>query len=310
MLTELQRHTDEAIVNIFETGHALGKYGQVTLIQGDTGHLTYGRSQTTLASGNLYLLVKAYSDEPEGQFAAPLRPYLDRLANRDTALDTDTTLRSLLREAGDDPVMHAIQDKFFDRVYWTPAEKDAAAMKISSALGTGVVYDSHIHGSWPRVRDMTIKKHGKPPKVKENTWIGFYVDERRNWLATHSNPALHRTVYRMDAFKKLIEAKKWDLPLPFNVRGVRLDEDVLTAEHPVRASAHDTDERTLRVETPFMVGDDVEAVQRALARAGVAVDVDGIYGHLTEAAVRRFQGQKGLTPDGIVGPATRSALGL
>lgn len=26
---------------------------------GDTGHLTYGRAQTTLASGNLYLLLKA-----------------------------------------------------------------------------------------------------------------------------------------------------------------------------------------------------------------------------------------------------------
>ncbi len=38
----------------------------------------------------------------------------------------------------------------------------------------------------------------------------------------------------------------------------------------------------------IMVGDDVEAVQRALVQAGIAVDVDGIYGHLTEAAVRRF----------------------
>src|SRR5690242_6887784 len=46
----------EAIVNIFETGSALGNYGAVTLIPHDSGHLTYGRSQTTLGSGNLYLL--------------------------------------------------------------------------------------------------------------------------------------------------------------------------------------------------------------------------------------------------------------
>ena len=310
MLTDVQRRTDEAIVNIFETGRALGNYGQVTLIKGDSGHLTYGRSQTTLASGNLFLLVKAYCNEPDGQFAAPLRSYLDRMANRDTTLDTDTTLRGLLREAGDDPVMRAVQDKFFDRVYWVPSANDSEAINISSALGTGVVYDSHIHGAWRLVRDKTIKKHGKPPKVKENAWIGFYVDVRRNWLATHPNPALHRTVYRMDAFKKLIDAKKWDLALPITVRGVLLNEDVLTAERPTRVSAHDESERTLQLQTPFMVGDDVEALQRALVKAGVAVDVDGIYGHLTEAAVRRFQQKTGLTPDGILGPATRSALGL
>lgn len=310
MLTELQRRTGEAIVNIFETGRALGKYGQVTLITGDTGHLTYGRSQTTLASGNLYLLIKAYCDEPDSQFAAQLHPYLDRLAKKDTALDTDTTLRSLLREAGDDPSMHAVQDSFFDKIYWVPSAKSAAAINITSALGTGVVYDSHIHGSWGRVRDMTIQKHGKPPEVNPDEWVGFYVAERRNWLATSSIKALHGTVYRMDAFKKLIDTKNWNLTLPISVRGVRLDEDVLSSDHPVRASAHDANERTLHLQTPFMVGDDVDALQQALVKAGVAIKVDGIYGHLTEAAVRRFQQQKGLTADGIVGPATRSALGL
>jgi chitosanase len=55
MLTELQKKTAKAIVNIFETGRPLGDYSKVTLLQGDTGHLTYGRSQTTLASDNLYL---------------------------------------------------------------------------------------------------------------------------------------------------------------------------------------------------------------------------------------------------------------
>ena len=53
MLTATQKKTAEALVNIFETGEALGDYSQVTLIAGDTGHLTFGRSQTTLGSGNL-----------------------------------------------------------------------------------------------------------------------------------------------------------------------------------------------------------------------------------------------------------------
>ena len=52
ILTELQRKTIQAMVNIFETSAVLGRYAQVTLIPGDTGGLTYGRSQTTINSGN------------------------------------------------------------------------------------------------------------------------------------------------------------------------------------------------------------------------------------------------------------------
>ena len=54
MMTATQRRTAEAIVNIFETSEVRGNYGSVTVIPEDTGHLTFGRSQTTLASGNLH----------------------------------------------------------------------------------------------------------------------------------------------------------------------------------------------------------------------------------------------------------------
>jgi peptidoglycan hydrolase-like protein with peptidoglycan-binding domain len=59
-----------------------------------------------------------------------------------------------------------------------------------------------------------------------------------------------------------------------------------------------------------MQGDDVTALQQALVKAGFPVTVDGNFTTTTDAAVRGFQQQNGLTVDGIVGPATRSALGL
>ncbi len=310
MLTDVQKRTAQAIVNIFETGRVLGDYGKVTLLRGDSGHLTYGRSQTTLASGNLSLLIKAYCEAPGAQFCSELGAFLDLLAARDLTLDHDERLRNLLREAGDDPVMRDVQDAFFDRVYWAPAVQAAGALAVTSALGTGVVYDSKTHGSWERMRDRTIQRHGTVGAFGEKTWIGAYVDERRDWLATNSNPLLQRTVYRMNTFRELIAEDTWDLSLPLRIRGVLIDADVLLAPAPVRASAQAEDEGTLLLRTPPMRGPAVGAVQRALVAAGIAVEVDGIFGPATAQAVRQFQEARGLTVDGIVGPATRSALGL
>ena len=310
MVTELQKLTAQAIVNIFETGSARGDYGQVTLLAGDTGHLTYGRAQTTLASGNLFLLIKAYVGASGARVGAQLERYLPALQARDTSLDGDTVLHGLLREAGKDLVMQDAQDAFFDRVYWAPAQNNAQSIGAETALGAGTVYDSQIHGSWQRMHDATNAAHGELRDVGEHAWIRHYIDTRRQWLATHSNQLLQRTVYRMDALRRLVDDQQWHLPLPLVVRGVTIDEAVLRGL-PVRASAEDTFTRLLRLRDPQMRGDDVESLQRRLRDRGFPVEgEDGVFGPKTDLAVRAFQRQRGLVADGIAGNATHSALDL
>jgi peptidoglycan hydrolase-like protein with peptidoglycan-binding domain len=57
-------------------------------------------------------------------------------------------------------------------------------------------------------------------------------------------------------------------------------------------------------------GERVRQVQYVLRSLGHRIAVDGVFGRRTQAAVRAFQASKGLRVDGIVGPATATALGL
>jgi peptidoglycan hydrolase-like protein with peptidoglycan-binding domain len=56
-------------------------------------------------------------------------------------------------------------------------------------------------------------------------------------------------------------------------------------------------------ESPF-----VEILQHLLRARGFGLKVDGVFGVITNQAVRRFQGNQGIAIDGIVGPVTWSRL--
>jgi hypothetical protein len=70
--------------------------------------------------------------------------------------------------------------------------------------------------------------------------------------------------------------------------------------------------RILKLTSPRMRGEDVRSVQRVLAAhfPSLNLDVDGIFGPGTAAAVRRFQAAASIGVDGEVGPITLHALGL
>jgi N-acetylmuramoyl-L-alanine amidase len=68
-------------------------------------------------------------------------------------------------------------------------------------------------------------------------------------------------------------------------------------------------DRTLYVHGPMLRGDDVRALQRKLDALGFDPGKqDGMYGPLTDAAVRDFQRNVGEQPDGVVGLHTLAVL--
>ncbi len=303
MLTPTQKQTAQALVNLFETGFVLGDYGNVTVIPGDTGHLTFGRSQTTLGSGNLGTLLQRYCNNAGASFGSRLGPWLARFENRDFSLDHDSHLHNLLRATADDPVMRETQDSFFDEKYWQPASRIAASLGITTPLGMAVVYDSAIHGSWKTVRDRTNAQAGRIDTRGECEWITAYVTTRRDWLLSHPRSDLRKTAYRMEAFLRLIEQAYWGLELPLVVRGEEISLASLRTVPPGCYDGPQPGTRSIALQTPLARGLDVRLVQLALSGHGIAIKADGIFGRTSANLLRNYQNSLGLPATGVADPA-------
>ena len=308
MLTPTQKQTAQSIVNLFETGSVLGNYGSVTVIAGDTGHLTFGRSQTTLASGNLLNLLQRYCDNDGASFGARLKPWLPRFAAVDLLLDGELRLHNLLRATADDPIMRETQDVFFDEVYWRPAARTAANLGIKSPLGVAVVYDSTVHGSWTKMRDRTIQQAGSIAALGERDWIAAYVAARHAWLAGHPRSDLRKTVYRMEAFQRLIDQGYWGLELPLVVHGAEVSRTTLAATPPGCYDGPQPGTRSLALQTPLARGLDVRLVQLGLSERGVNIKADGIFGQTSVALLKGYQASHGLPVNGVADPQLISQL--
>lgn len=298
MLTGTQKKTAEAIVNLFETGEVLGDYSQVTLIAGDTGHLTFGRSQTTLGSGNLHQLLQRYCMNAGSRFSGRIAPTLPRFAAPDFSLDSDLKMHNLLRASADDPIMREIQDAFFDEVYWQPAARASENMGITSPLGMAVVYDSFVHGSWKQMRDRATQQAGEVADIGEQQWVTAYVTTRRAWLASHSRSDLRKTIYRMDAFQRLIDQGYWGLNLPLVVRDKEISTATLFGTPPGCYEGPQPGTRILALQSPMQRGLDVRLVQLGLSDLGMDIKTDGIFGQTTVRLLKEYQSANGLLATG------------
>lgn len=298
MVTATQKKTAQAIINIFETGAVLGDYSQVTLIEGDTGHLTYGRSQTTLGSGNLSKLIQRYCANLGARFGGRLSPYLPAMASGDVSLDSDLKLHNLLRASADDLVMRDTQDSFFDKEFWQPAVRAASREGVTSPLGVAVIYDSFVHGSWKTIRSRTRQQVGDVASVGEQKWITTYITLRRAWLAGSSRVDLRLTVYRMDAFKRLIDQGYWGLTLPLVVRDKEITLAALSASPLGCYDGPMPGSRSLTLQPRLMRGLDVRLLQLGVSELGMDIKADGIFGQTSYRRMKEFQSTHGLPATG------------
>jgi chitosanase len=219
-LTPQQTSLCLRVVNVFETGSPEGDYGAISVFaDGPHGErqVTYGRSQTT-EYGNLEELLQMYVDSG-GAFSEELRPFVAKIGV--TPLVDDADFKHLLAQAGKrDPVMHRVQDEFFDRRYFRPAIAWADANGFTQPLSALVIYDSQIHSGG--ILGFLRKRFPERPPATggdEKRWISQYVGVRHAWLANHQNLILRKTIYRTQCFAREIERANWDLaqlPIPAN----------------------------------------------------------------------------------------------
>lgn len=222
-LTPIQSATIQAIVRVFETGSPVGNYSALAILPDGAG-ISYGIVQATLNSGNLYRLIADYylPNAPE-DIRQIINPYLRQLRLREQRLNSDSAFRSLLIRLGRTPEMQAAQRRFSTEIFLRQALIEWRAHKFSLALTAGVIYDSQVHGSF------TLIDHRTNPNLPERQWVRAYLEARYDWLANHPKQILHKTIYRPKFWLGLVEADNWDLDLPIEVRGVRLNWQLVEA---------------------------------------------------------------------------------
>ena len=314
-LTDRQKATIEAIVCVVESGRT-DKYNAIATIQGDTGGLSYGRHQASLNSGNLFKLVSGYCKAPGAALGEELSAYLTRLETKNQALNDDPQIKSLLRRAGLDPVMTNVQDDFFYNVFMVPALERWQSYGFTTALSAAVIYDSFIHGSFDLIAKRATAAAGEPSAENEKKWTKAYLDQRLNWLKTHSNKILNNTAIRIEALLELYEAKNWDLHLPFNLKRPSSFYPMTAYDLPgrlfsqdgkvkvARCTAKEFGTAQSRAKSKAAPGNQRDMfVQRCLISMGYLPDgsADGDFGAGTEAAIKAFQKKAGLSQSGVIG---------
>lgn len=143
--------------------------GYATYQNYDTGIVSYGRFQFTLASGSLFGVLDRYLAASNTATANELRTaYYARVRDRDPNLRRDERLKTLLKEAANEPAMQAAQDAIATERYWNVVQElSIKPRNIQTPLAQALIFDMGInfgtrHGFLGKAEELL----GVPPKSR------------------------------------------------------------------------------------------------------------------------------------------------
>jgi hypothetical protein len=205
-----------AITAAFE-GHGYAAYQNY-----DTGIVSYGRFQFTLAASSLGNVVNQYLAKSNSAAANELRAnYLARINAKEEALRNDTRLKELLIAAANEPEMQDVQDEVARVGYWQPMlDLSITPRGIRLPLSLALAFDMAInHGLRHAHFGNAETALGVQPKsvvgqngVTEEQLIAEVAKQRRDFMyrfAEKNNfPGLK---VRGDLWTTLVQAGDWQL---------------------------------------------------------------------------------------------------
>lgn len=181
------------------------------------------------------------------------------------------------------------RDKSYDGTIGDESHQSRVSDHNPNEMGVVCAFDATHdpeHGADMGVISVAVAKSGHPS-------LKYVIHHRRIWTPEHGwhdytgdNP--HLTHMHVSVTDDYDDDRGWGLVHP---------------PSPV-ATAY-------KLATPYMRGEMVRKIQVALQSRGYyLIRADGLFGPLTETSVRKFQRDRGLVVDGVVGPQTMKALGV
>ena len=239
-MSDVERRRADQLICLFENDTLTPQYAYIERLDDGRGY-TAGRVGFTSGTGDLYLVVQRYAARAP---RAPLAAFLARLHALSTAADKDDTaglegLPAAWASASNDPRFRAVQDALVDELYSRPAMAHADRLRIRTALGKAMLYDTIVqHGggddpdSLAALLGRTQERVGGTPRegVDEACWLREFLAVRREDLS-HADDSASReewaaSVGRVDVFRGLLDAGNLGLRGPVRVevggREVRL----------------------------------------------------------------------------------------
>lgn len=134
----------------------------------DSGIISYGLIQFTLAAGSFITVVQRYLAASQTDIANQLRGYLPRIEAREESLRKDENLKSLLIQAADEQVMKDAQHSVADEKYWDKVWTGYIEPRgLTSPLGIALLFDMGVNfGTGHGFVRLAEEQLGVPPRSK------------------------------------------------------------------------------------------------------------------------------------------------